>query len=628
MEIQTGLFEHMVLQRTARNVSDAAISGKCGVAGTVEARVTQSGRAVRGFNWRVIGRAARKRFTGRVKGLGSGGPYDIELRIRGGDRAAVEALTVGDVLVGDVWVAAGQSNMFGCGRRHHALRSVPQVRAFYMNDHWAAAKDPIHNMWDAVDQVHADLKDGKLPTREAMAKHGVGPAVAFGQEMHRLTGIPQGLLACAHGGVPMTQWDPKLKKLGGKSLYGATCRRIRKNGGRIAGVVWYQGESDTNPDAAPLYTDRMKALVRAFRRVVCSPCLPFVAVQIGRVVCPGISTPAWNSIQDQQRRLTGAIRNYAVVPTIDLDLDDLAHIGGADQHRLGRRLANAMHALIAGRKGGKLPVDVADVRVERDPHSGTCDIVVEFANVIGSLRAGGRPTGFSICAPDPQPVLYRVDLDDSRARLKTSAPMVTLDDHLLCYGYGPDPYCNITDEADRAVPAFGPLPIVKPRAITPFLRNPRVSDLLPSAGKLQRLAYPKNRRALKLKPRAFAQSLCDRHLELAAIAPRDVVVYYAFDFECHEAMKLAASLGYDGPVKMWVDGRKVFHDPNGTNPACPDASMVPFSARRGRHEILIALGSNQGSAWGVFLRIERSGVPARLIRKGPDHWGLPRIITT
>jgi len=93
-------------------------------------------------------------------------------------------------------------------------------------------------------------------------------------------------------------------------------------------------------------------------------------------------------------------------------------------------------------------------------------------------------------------------------------------------------------------------------------------------------------------------------------------------------MKLAASLGYDGPVKMWVDGRKVFHDPNGTNPACPDASMVPFSARRGRHEILIALGSNQGSAWGVFLRIERSGVPARLIRKGPDHWGLPRIITT
>ena len=628
MKVQTGLFDHMVLQRTAMNVSDAAISGQCSVAGTVEARVTQSGRAVKGFNWRVIGKAARKRFTGRIKGLGTGGPYDIHLKIRGTDRAAAEALTVRDVLVGDVWVAAGQSNMFGCGRRHHALRPVRQVRAFYMNDRWAPAKDPIHNMWAAVDQVHADLKGGSPPTEEGMAKHGVGPAVAFGQKMHRLTGIPQGLLACAHGGVSMSQWDPRLRKLGGKSLYGATCRRIRTNGGRIAGVIWYQGEGDTNPDAAPLYTDRMKALVRAFRRVAHSPCLPFVAVQIGRVVNPGTSAPAWNSIQDQQRTLAGAIRNYAVVPTVDLDLEDLAHIRGADQHRLGRRVANAMHALIAGRNGGKLPVDVAGVRAERDPLSDTCDIVVEFANVIGSLRAGGRPTGFSICAPGPQPVIYRVDLEDSRARLKTTAPMGTLDDHLLCYGYGPDPYCNITDEADRAVPVFGPLPIGRPRAITPFLRNPRVSDLMPSAGKLHRLAYPKNRRAMKLTRRAFAQSLCARNLELAAIAPRDVVVYYAFDFECHDPMKLVACLGYDGPVKMWIDGRKVFHDPNGTNPACPDASLVPFSARRGRHEMLIALGSNQGRAWGVLLRIERRGVPSRLIRKGPDHCGLPRIVTT
>ena len=628
MKIQTGLFDHMVLQRTARNVSDGEISGKCSVAGTVEARATKSGRTVKGFGWRVIGKAARKRFTGRVKGLGVGGPYAIDLRIRGEARASAEAMTVRDVLVGDVWVAAGQSNMFGCGRRHHALRPVPQVRAFYMDDRWAAAKDPIHNMWAAVDQVHADLKGGALPTEEGMSKHGVGPAVAFGQEMHRLTGIPQGLLACAHGGVPMTLWDPKLRKLGGKSLYGAMCRRMKKNGGRIAGVIWYQGEGDTKPDTAPLYTDRMKALVRAFRRVAGSPCLPFVAVQIGRVVSPGTSAVTWNSIQDQQRRLAGAIRNYAVVPAVDLDLDDLAHIRGADQHRLGRRMANAMYALVAGRKGGKLPVDVAGVRAERDALSGACDIVVEFANVIGSLRTGARPAGFSICAPDPQRVIYRVDLEGSQARLKTTAPMGTLDDHLLCYGYGPDPYCNITDEADRAVPVFGPLPIGRPRAITPFLRNARVSDLLPSAGKLHRLAYPKNRRAMKLRTRTFAQSLCDRNLELGAIAPADAVVYYEFHFECHEAMKLAACLGYDGPVKIWVDGRKIFHDPHGTNPVCPDESIVPFSARRGRHEMLIAMGSNQGSAWGICLRIERRGVPARLIRKGPDHCGLPRILTS
>jgi len=66
---------------------------------------------------------------------------------------------------------------------------------------------------------------------------------------------------------------------------------------------------------------------------------------------------------------------------------------------------------------------------------------------------------------------------------------------------------------------------------------------------------------------------------------------------------------------------------NSYDPAWPDASMVPFSARRGRHEMLIALGSNRGRAWGIFLCTERRGVPCRLIQEGPDHCGLPRIVT-
>ena len=73
-------------------------------------------------------------------------------------------------------------------------------------------------------------------------------------------------------------------------------------------------------------------------------------------------------------------------------------------------------------------------------------------------------------------------------------------------------------------------------------------------------------------------------------------------------MKLAIGLGYDGPVKVWIDGDMKFHDPNGTNPATIDKALVPFKANPGKHEILIALSSNYGKAWGLFLRFPRKYV--------------------
>ena len=129
--------------------------------------------------------------------------------------------------------------MQGCGLLKDKLKAHPMVRAFYMNDRWAPALDPIHDMWDCVDQVHIDYCGGVRPEKSTVI--GVGPGVAFGQRMFALTGVPQGVLACAHGGTSMEQWDPKLKKLGSKSLYGAMMRRFRKNGSRVAGLVWYQG---------------------------------------------------------------------------------------------------------------------------------------------------------------------------------------------------------------------------------------------------------------------------------------------------------------------------------------------------------------------------------------------------
>ncbi len=619
MQITSGLFDHMVVQRNAKNLSQADFTGVCAAAGPVRARVCQNGKTVKGFADKAVGAAARGKLAGCLAGLPVGGPYAVTLRV--GD----ETLAIDDLLVGDVWLLGGQSNMQGCGLfPKERLPADPQVRAFYMDDRWAVAQDPVHNMWACVDPVHIDLAGGVRPGKPDAA-WGVGPGPAFGYEMRRLTGdVPQGMIACAHGGTSMTQWDPKRKHEGGKSLYGATLRRLKKNGGRVAGMIWYQGCSDANPDAAPRYTERMKGLVAALRRDSGDRALPVVIVQIARVIGWGPSVAIhWNSIQEQQRLLPKVIKQLATVPAIDLPLDDLIHISGAGQYILGFRLAHAMQALRAGRKGLQ-PIALKRVRLESARGLGV--IVAEFDNVVGSLRSGDRPSGFTIVNAMSSGNLFDVSLDGTCARIRSTLTADALSAASLHYGYGTDPYCNILDEGGRSLPVFGPVALGLPRAITPFVRELRVSTFQPSAGKLGKLAYPSDLGVLQLEKRTFAENFCSLRPEIAAHGETDEVVYYACRFSCAEAMRLALILGYDGPVKAWLDGKKLLHDPNGINPATPDKGRAPFKASPGAHEIVVALGTNRGAAWGIFLRLERLDVSKKQLLAGPASYTLPEIL--
>ena len=82
-------------------------------------------------------------------------------------------------------------------------------------------------------------------------------------------------------------------------------------------------------------------------------------------------------------------------------------------------------------------------------------------------------------------------------------------------------------------------------------------------------------------------------------------------------MKLKLELGYDGPVKAWLDGKKILHDPKGTNPAMPDDAVIDISPKAGEHELVVSLGSNFGKAWGIFLRF-LPGKPPRGKGKADD----------
>jgi len=624
MEIETGLFDHMVVQRGRDGAADARFTGACGASGVLMVRVTRGGKTVRGFKWRPAGRARDGRFAGRLKHLPVGGPYTVELRIETAAGKTPEHLRIRDVLVGDVWILAGQSNMQGIGLLRDAERPHRMVRAHYMDDRWDVARDPIHNIHAALDPVHGAGAPGAVIPQDV--KTGVGPGVSFARWMHRTSAVPQGLIACAHGGTSMSQWNPKYKRLGGRSLYGAMVRRFVRNGGRVAGVVWYQGESDAHDRrCAELYTRRMKTLIRAMRRDFGDPKLPVAIVQIARVIgWPAESAANWNSIQDQQRRLPDAIDRLAVVPAIDLELDDTIHISGRAQRRLGRRLAGAMTVLTRADRAAKGPIKLRRIRLDPHPFHGPAEIIVEYDNVIGALRAPGRPMGFSLDGALGGGISH-VALRGSHAVLRSAVPFNDLGEMSLHYGAGMNPCCNITDAADRSLPVMGPVPVARPRAQTPFISELSVSELQPSAGKLESLGPPESLAALGFGPRRFQGVFCNLHEQLGPLAPRDVVVYFACRLRCRKAMRLTAWLGYDGPVKVWVDGRQLFYDPAGVNPALPTDAEVPFSAAAGEHNFVVALGSNHGLAWGISLRFEHRGVSAAALAKGPAHYELPEV---
>jgi hypothetical protein len=375
---------------------------------------------------------------GQTVELAVGGPYEV-----GGAR---------DIWVGDLWLLAGQSNMEGCGLLDDPEPSQPGVNTFQSRECWDVAEEPLHWLGESPRIVHHILWGGDSMPAEPPARtpraSGAGPGLSFAKKRYAETGVPIGLIPAAHGGTSMDQWSPELKGEGDRSLYGATYARVQANGGRVAGILWYQGESDAYTAGVATYEQRMEALVAAFRQDMGGPDTPFYFVQLGRFTGQHDETtnPGWNGMREAQRRLGHTLPNSAVAAAIDLDIDDCIHIGGAGVKRLGRRLAS----LAAGLRSP----EARDVAYDAPGRT----ITVTFDNVNGELQAAGRPSGFTLRNAEGRelPVIFKISLSGDTARLH----IMDLDlppGTDLFYGWGTDPYCNITDSADMAALVFGPV---------------------------------------------------------------------------------------------------------------------------------------------------------------------------
>ncbi len=496
MKILSGPGEGQVLQRRPPRGAEAFLSGTCDTPGPVLATLATVDGPMPEWTGRPCGEAGQGSFSARLDDIPAGGPYRLALAV-GSERAEIASF-----FVGDVWLLAGQSNMEGIADMTAPAEPDPLVRALSLRSEWRLATDPLHVLWESPHDLlrafwlwrevrwnigdpfqlplawQADLlaerrqwtPDEAEAYRRTTTK-GAGVGVWFGREMRRRSGVPQGLLCQAHGGSSLRQWDPA-PPAERASLYSLLVETVRATGQPVAGVLWYQGESDASPENAPLYAERMKRLVAALRRDLGQPGLPWLTVQIARSFNPAESAPAWNAVQEQQRRLPHLVEGLEVAAAVDLPLDDLIHLGAAAFPRLAARLARCADRLVYLNSQEEPSPRLQSIRVR---HGGgmpsSTRIEVSFEAVPGGLRAAGEPSGFTLALPNgiPQPVLYKTVLRDNVAILHVA--LQSVEGLLLSYGHGTTPYCNITDGRDFSLPVFGPIPLTATAKSLDLLRK-------------------------------------------------------------------------------------------------------------------------------------------------------------
>jgi len=444
-------------------------------------------------SYTTAGNAIGTSLPTEVKGLSvpTGGPYTISITAQVKDSTPDGVIVpttfqVGPVFVGDLWVLAGQSNMEGVGNLDDVTPPSEKVSLLGMDGHWRRAEEPLHWLVDSPDPVHSG--DPATRAERAATQHknrvkGAGLGLPFGVVLSAAAGIPIGLVATAHGGTSMKGWDPARKDEGGKSLYGSMLGQAHKAGGKVRGMLWYQGESDANPEAAKVYPKVFAGFITSVRSDLGAPDLPFYLVQIGRVIRAG-DPAAWNAVQDAQRRIPDRVPNTAVVASIDLELDDGIHVGTQGLKRLGTRLARIAERELYSRAGATTPA------FERVMRNGDRTLVIKFSGVnrvpisapasiatgprligpslapsqgqsLTGLQPARHIAGFSIRKDDgtETPLIHDAAVGPSQDTVILKLTGAIPKGSKLWYGYGFDPYCTLTDALDMAVPVFGPIPL-------------------------------------------------------------------------------------------------------------------------------------------------------------------------
>jgi sialate O-acetylesterase len=275
-----------------------------------------------------------------------------------------------NILVGEVWLASGQSNMEKPIGNHSGQRPV-----FNAEQELAAANYPNIRIFQVEKALAAPpWKDlGTNSGWRVCSSNSLNSisfsaaAYFFGREVHTNLNVPVGLVESSWGGTRIEPWTPPVgfEAVPSQAKFAETrltTNRISNTrpmaicnamiaplaGFALRGAIWYQGESNlmgTNADNDYLdYPDKMTALVGGWRQIWGEGDFPFYFVQIApykyaggklrRAVSPEMLPEFWTL----QSRAARQIKNTGVIVTTDL-ADNLDDIHPRDKQDVGHRLA-------------------------------------------------------------------------------------------------------------------------------------------------------------------------------------------------------------------------------------------------------------------------------------------------
>lgn len=368
------------------------------------------------------------RWEVRLRPMKAGGPWTLEVR------SPSRSVTFTNVLVGEVWLCSGQSNM-----------EWPLERSYQPEADIASATNRLIRFLD-VPNVKAEAPTIRLNARWEVcspdrARTFSAVAYYFGRALYEARRVPIGLIRSDWGGSPAEAWmsreslemrpryvreilDPFPEQWRRYQESLEEWRRAREEAQRegrefkrnapwppwrpselyhgmivplipyaIKGVIWYQGES--NAGRAEQYRTLFQDLIRNWRRDWGQGDFPFLAVQLAPFMAvrdePGES--AWAELREAQVLAMRQLPKVGVVVTTDVgDPNDIHPVW---KKPVGERLALAARALAYGEKitwSGPL---YRSVRFEGSK------AIVSFDHVGKGLEARGGPLkGFAVCGED------------------------------------------------------------------------------------------------------------------------------------------------------------------------------------------------------------------------------------
>jgi sialate O-acetylesterase len=324
----------------------------------------------------------------------AGGPYVLD--VTGSETETPVVRT--DILVGDVWVASGQSNMefplVGFGPTMPLKNSEKEI---------AGANQPQIRLLLEATRISmvpmGDIAETWMLCTPDTVKSFSAVAYFFGRQIVEKEHVPVGLIDASVGGTPAQAWtsmyglgyanlSPLLTGVGeeaeaeGQAVdrineyaqedeeMKAAGKPVAERGGRrpvdhhgdwmpavlyngmiapltrlpIKGAIWYQGEHDAAEKRAPYYQRLFSAMIEDWRRQWAEGEFPFLFVQLSSVG----DSPYWGAIRDAQRRSL-AVSHTGMAVSLDVGRQD-HNPHPADKQTVADRLGRIALATVYGEK--------------------------------------------------------------------------------------------------------------------------------------------------------------------------------------------------------------------------------------------------------------------------------------